>query len=295
MIPRPQPRATFEPPRAGATRGVWNAWFAFLRRSRLRVPRLPFDLRFPALSWEGLAVVLIPIYGWLALGKRGMARWAAIGYGVSLVIAIVCVGWAAAGFAAGAMIAIHGLGIAEYFYSGQVFDAVRHRILRSVGVVLVLAMVYTFAGRELLAAFVIPVQTDRGTVLVNSWASTKSLAAEEIVAFRSEGWRAANFLAPKGIYLGRLYAKAGGVITFQAETFAVNGIVRPRLPFMPKAGKLEVPPRQLFLWPLELRREARNPGEADDFARSMALRAVEDVTGRAYAWWFWRKNTYEPL
>src|SRR5262245_60334233 len=99
MILRPQPRASFEPPRAGAMRGVWNAWYAFLRRSRRHVPSMPMVLKARGLSWRSLAVVLIPTYGWIALGKPVTARRAAQAYAAAALVAIACLGLSWAGMA----------------------------------------------------------------------------------------------------------------------------------------------------------------------------------------------------
>jgi hypothetical protein len=295
MILRPQPRATFEPPRAGATRGMWNAWFTFLRRTRVRIPGVPLVTHDPNLSWRSLAVVALPIYGFLLVGKPATAKWAALLYAISAAVALVCLGWGAAGWAAGVMITIHGLGTAEYFFSGQLSPPPRHRVLRSAGVVVMLALIYTFVSRPMLALFVSPVQTDRGVILINTLGRVRSAAKEEIIAYQSPVWRVGNIGVPGGIYLGRVLGVAGDVITFDPQNFAVNGVAHARRPFMPVAGKLSIPEGNIFVWPLELNRQLRAQDESMDFAQRVALRPAVDIKGRAYSWWFWRKQTYEPV
>jgi hypothetical protein len=295
MIVRPQPRAPFDPPRAGVTRGVWNAWFAVLRRTRVRLPRTP-SLHFPSLSAETVAVIIVPAYAWIALGKPATARWAFVAYVLAAVVAVTCLGWNIAGWAAGVMITIHALGIAEYFYSGQRFTPPRHRLLRSVGVVLAVSLAYTVVTRHLLGYVAIPVQTARaGVILVNNWASLRSVAVGELVAFRTDGWRKGNVRIPGGVYLGRVFAHAGEEIAFAADTFLVNGRTRARLPFMPRSGKAQVPPDCVFVWPVELQAEFRDAEQAIDFTQSVAFRPRADIVGRAYHRWFWRKQSYEPI
>ena len=295
MMLRPLPRPTFEPPRAGATRGAWNVWYALLRRTHVRFPRMPVVIKPPGLTWQSVAVVVIPAYGWVALGKPHMARWAAIAYGACVVTAILCLGWAAAGWAAGVMITLHGLGIAEYFYSGQLWPAPAHRVARTAGVVLALAVVYTLASRPLLAKVVVPLQTDRGVLLIDALTRPGSVVRGEIVAFRAQGWRAGHFMLRGGIYLGRVSGRPGDVIAFRTDTFAVNGEAFPRRPSMPRRGELTVPAQHTFIWPLDLRRELASEDEAADFARKAALVPDADLVGRPFRRWFWRQQNHEPL
>lgn len=295
MILRPLPRPVFEPPRAGALRGAWNVWYAFLRRTHLRVPSAPISIKPIGLTWQSVAVVLIPAYGWAALGKSSYFRWAALMYGACAVIAVLCLGWPAAGWAAGVMITLHGLGIAEYFYSGRLWPQPTHRVGRYVGVVLALAFVYTIASRRVLATVVIPLHTDRGVLLIDAWTRPNPVERDAIVAFRTRGWQAGGFRLPAGVYLGRAIGQPGDVVTFHADTFTVNGRAYPRRPSMPRHGGLTVPERNTFVWPLELGREFRNEGEAADFARKAALVDDANLVGRPYRRWFLRQQHYEPF
>lgn len=290
---RPQSRPTFEPPRAGATRGIWNAWFGFLRVTRFP-PKLTRALHAPNYSWRSVVVVLIPAYGWAALGRPSLARKAAVLYVACALVAVVCLGLSIAGVAAGVMITLHGLGVAEYFYSGVVSPLPRHRLARYVGVVLAVGIAYTLATRALLPRIVVPIQTDAGPVLVKGWGPTEPPTRGELIAFRTTGWRSGHFRLPAGTYLGRVYGLAGDTISFQPKEFSAGGQIYPRHPGMPIAATMTVPPGRVFVWPLELRHNFSG-AEAASLAESVAQPAVGDVACRAYAHWFWRKQTYEPV
>lgn len=287
---RPEPHASFEPPRAGPLRGAWNAWFTFRRKTRLRIPRNPVTLGVPDFSSRTAAVLLFPIYAWVVLGKPARARWAAVAYAVSMLVALICVGWSAAGYAAGVMITLHGLGIAEYFSSSSFTEKLRYRFARTAGSILVVAIAYTVISRSLLNRFVLPVQTNHAVVLINRWALTPA-KPEEIVAFRTAAWRAGNTRIPAGVYLARVFASAGDVVSFADESFSVNGTSQPRRPFMPKSGTISIPPGNSFLWPIELTAEYREQEQALNFARTIAVRPDAEIVGQPYSWWFWRSTS----
>ena len=295
MILRPSPRPTFEPPRAGALRGAWSAWYAFLRRTHLRIPQVPIVIKPIGLTWRNVTVVLVPIFAWFVLGRSRFALCAAAAYAASAVAAILCLGWTAAGWAVGVMFSLHGLGIAEYFYSGKLWPRPDHRVARYVGVVLILALVYSVGSPRLIGPFVVPLQTERGVLLINVWTPPDAAARDEILAFRAREWRSSNFVARGGTHLGVVFGKSGDVIAFHADTFSVNGRSHPRRPFMPRGGELTVPAQHTFTWPLDLRREARNENEARDFARKAALVPDSDLVGRPFRRWFFRTQHHGHL
>ena len=284
------PRAPFEPPRAGATHGIWNAWYAFLRRMRLRLPRLPAALKPNPLTTDDLVVAAIPTYGWFALGRTSFALGAAAVYVVCALTAILCLGWTAGGWAAGIMITLHALGVAEYFYSGKLWPEPNHRLPRYVGVFLAVAIAYWAVGHRLVALVVVPMETERGAILINPTTSPKSLTRSETVAFHRKYWRASNFALRDGLYIGEVLGLPGDVIVFSGSTFAVNGQTQPRRTAMPKTGGLTVPANHLFIWPFELRRDLAFEPDASSLAQNVALVPNAELLGRPYRRWFFRRQ-----
>ena len=288
------PRPTFAPPRAGALGGVWRAWYALRRRVGIRIPRAPLVLQGVGLGRQDLAVLLIPIYAWFALGRRTFARCAIGAYVAGVAISLLCVGWPSAGYASGVMFTLHGLGIAEYFYSGKLREKPPYRFARYGGVLLAVGLVYSLGSDRLFATFVLAVPTDRGVVVINTWTPPTSLQRDELVAFRTGGWRSGNVLTRAGIYAGRVCGLPGEVVKFRRDGFEVNGQVRHRLMGMPKGGELTVPVDRTLVWPFDLRREFGAGQDALGFAERVALVPASAVLGRPYARWFLRVQTPEP-
>ena len=288
------PRPTFAPPRAGALGGVWRAWYALRRRVGIRIPHAPLVLQGVGLGRQDLAVLLIPIYAWFALGRRTFARCAIGAYVAGVAISLLCVGWPSAGYASGVMFTLHGLGIAEYFYSGKLREKPPYRFARYGGVLLAAGLVYSLGSDRLFATFVLAVPTDRGVVLINTWTPPTSLQRDELVAFRTGGWRSGNVLTRAGIYAGRVCGLPGEVVKFRRDGFEVNGQVRRRMQGMPTGGELTVPSDRTLVWPLELQREFRDGLQPKAFAEGPALVAGTAVLGRPYERWFLRVQIPKP-
>jgi signal peptidase I len=295
MSGRPPPPESFEPPRAGLLGGVWRAWYAFRRRFRLQVPEVRVRLKPVHATVDWGWVVLVPTYAWFALDRRRLGRFAAGVYAVSAVTAFLGLGWQVAGLAAGVMIALHGLGIADYFYSGKILPQPRYWLLRSAGVILVVGIVYSIASPRLLATFVVPMQTDRGAVLINTRTRLESLVRGEMIAFRGMRWFSGNLVLIEGAYFGRVLGLPGDVIGFGESTFTVNGRSQPRPKGMPRRGEIRVPAGHLFVWPHEiLAREFALHDQAVSFAQSVALLPESRFFGRPYDWWFFRRQDHVP-
>ena len=292
---RPRSRATLEPPRAGMLGGFWRAWYAFRRRTRLQFPAIPIRIKPIHVTADWAAVILVPTYAWFVLDRRRLARFAFALYAASAVLAFLCLGWTAAGVAAGVMIALHGLGIAEYFYSGKILPQPRHWLVRYACVIFAVAIVYSIASPRLLAIFVMPMQTARGAVLINTLTPLDSVARGEVVAFRGRQWWSGNLVLREGAYFGRVVGLAGDVIVFREETFTVNGYPQPRHHAMPRRGEVKVPARHLFIWPLEVRREFASREQAAEFTQRVALLPESHFYGRPYRRWFLRRQDHEPF
>lgn len=284
-------RSTFEPPRAGAMGGIWNLWYAFLRRTRLRVPRLPFRIQSHGITCQGLAVTFVPIYGWFLVRQRLWALGATSVYVAGLVTAILCLGWSSAGWAGGTMITLHGLGIADYFYSGKLRPPPERRRARYAIVIVLVGLVYSFVGRAALGTFVIPLQTESDVVLVNPRSRPIEPRRGEVIAYRMGSWGAGHFMLRDGTYLGRVIGLPGEMIEFGPITFSVNGESQPRRLAMPRQGKFIIPPDRMMVWPIGLHREFDYEKEAFDFAQRATLLPDSAFVGRPYKRWFLRKQS----
>lgn len=271
--------------------GVWNLWYAFLRRTRLRMPRLPVRIQSHSVTRQGLAVTFVPIYGWFLVRQRLWALGAASVYVAGLFTAILCLGWPSAGWAGGTMITLHGLGIANYFYSGKLRPPPTHQRARYAIVVVLVGLVYSFAGRALLGSFVIPLQTENDVVLVDTRSRPVHPSRGDVVAYRMAEWRSGHFMLRNGLYLGRVIALPGETIAFGPGTFSVNGLSQPRRQGMPKQGKLTVPRNQTMVWPIGLNREFDYEKESADFAQRATLLPDSAFVGRPYKRWFLRKQS----
>jgi hypothetical protein len=81
-------------------------------------------------------------------------------------------------------------------------------------------------------------------------------------------------------------------VTFGETVFRVNGTVRARLVHMPRTGELVIPPKQWLVWP-EVGVSMYGVSE-DSSAQAMlkiALAPQEDVVGKPFKRWFFRKQT----
>jgi hypothetical protein len=292
MDARPLSPSTLAPPRAGLLRGFWNVWYGFRRRYRVRflewsVPTLASAL--PAHRWKA---IFIPTYAWRPLGRGALARIGGIVYLACAAFSIVALGWKSAGVAGGIMVALHGLATAEFLFSGKLMPAPRYRFFWFAATMVAVALAYAFVGPRLLAPVVVPMQTARGPILIDTLTDPASVTRGDTIAFRGKRWWSGNVLLRDGAYFGRVLGVAGDVVTFNETTFAVNGQTQARRLGMPRQGEVKVTERHVFLWPSDLRQEFARHQQAVEFAQKVALLPADAVIGRPYRRWFFRTQDY---
>lgn len=287
---RRRARSPYEPPRAGAARFWWNTWYALRRRTWRWFPTFRTAVPPINLTQSGLLVVAVPTYGWYALGRLRLWRYALAAWLGSALAAISCIGLESAGWALGVMITLHALGIAEYFYSGKLWDRPRYWWARYPMVLAVMALVYSLAAPRAAALLVVPVQSDQGLLLINTTSRVAGLPRGETVAFRRGPWQSRNFVLHGGAYLGQIVGLPGDVVVFRPTEFVVNGQAQPRRTAMPRHGQLTVPARHRWVWPMAMRREFEREESEASFAANVALMPESHLVGRPYRYWFWRRQ-----
>jgi hypothetical protein len=97
----------------------------------------------------------------------------------------------------------------------------------------------------------------------------------------------------EGYGVGEVLAVAGDKISFQANSFSVNGVLRPRRAHMPASGNLAVADGSWFIWP-EVAIHGHGEVGADVTENAMTALAMvpkSNFIGVVFHRWWWRKQT----
>ncbi len=96
----------------------------------------------------------------------------------------------------------------------------------------------------------------------------------------------------EGFGFGPVLAMAGDRVSFAPNSYAVNGVERPRLPHMPQSGELVVPEKNWFIWPDFGISGHGNTSEAVISATMLQLATVpeDQFVGKPFKHWFWHKQ-----
>jgi hypothetical protein len=274
----------FYPPRAGRLGWLRRAWFvAGIQLRRLRFPtRLIFGILIPGLG----------------LHQAGHCRTAKVVWGLyaaSLLAFFAWLGQGGATVAALLMLALHSISIS--FVLQRSFPGLRLGIRVVVGLVLfvmVLVLVYMPATRFIGRHLALPLRLEERVVVFNAFSGNRNLARGEFVAYSIPSRMEPGIMVQSGHGMDRLLAGPGDRVVFGPDEFRVNGVSSARREFMPVSGELVVPEMHWFIWPASTR--IQGAPAAHEFLLRVAVTDENDIVGRPFKRWFWRRQlSYEPV
>lgn len=235
----------FYPPRA--------KWYSPLRyliagsRRRLGLDRL----RLPAgiSAWGLAASLLVPGLG-VYLRSRFWGKPTLLACAALLLIFFVVLGYPLANFAFGLLLSIHVSGITYYCSPWLNAERLQTRIIVALLLTIALsALMYLPLRNSMQDRWFAPMRIENQVIVVHKLARPGIVTREESIAYNLTPVQVDNVYAHGGLTLGKILALPGDKVEFSETNFAVNGIVRPRLPHMPVSGSVVVPENNWFIWP----------------------------------------------
>lgn len=293
----PSADSPYAPPRAGRGGGLWRAWFAFRRRSRIgeiRQSPAVSALQAVAASFSvtssTLGAAFVPSLGFYLLPNP---RWRRIGLPIfwgALFFALTeygrPAGSAAFGLAAGAhaiaAVACSDLRVTSFFPYPV-------HILRRLFVALVAALLLTMIASRVIAPHLIAIAGKDGPVLISPSSTPAPARAGELVAYRLQQRSYGGYRVREGIYWGRVLAAAPDrTIVFDGDRYLVDDAPHPALPRMPFKNQVLLAPDEAFIWPVVFNFAQ---GSAGTLPADIGRVPQSALVGRPYKRWFWHKQT----
>lgn len=292
--------SAYYPPRAG-----WRA--SLSRPARAGVRKLEaFARRLPAptaVAWDALCIVVPGLSFYLA-GWRRVGQGIFVGWVVALLVYIVCLGLPVASWAFMLLITAHTASISQRFQTWLT----QQRLLTQLALGLILFgaisfLVYVPARNWFEAHLATPLPTGKRVLVMNPRIRPTSIQRGDWLAYRIEGGYRAGIHQPGGGYVpgvnvrggfgfGPVLAVPGDRVKFGEKYFRVNDSFRVRLANMPQSGELVVSPNQWLVWP-EVGVSMYGVGRevAEQAMLNIALARKDNLTGKPYQRWFFRKQT----
>jgi hypothetical protein len=282
----PREASPYDPPRAR----WWSPLLYQTDALRRHVPleSLP-KFGFYAAPAAGFLVPGLAVY---LSGQRVLGRVALFLYGVLLLIFVIWIGRAAGNLAFGLMLSLHATGFV-YYLTPRLRESLARRLAATVLTLLALSAFIYLPARYLIehAGFV-PLQVKGEIIVTHPVYSIQSIRpgdwiAYDIPASFAGGEGAVN--VESGTGLGRVLAGPGDLVKFSVASFSVNGVLHPRLAYMPRSGVRVMLPNQWFVWPSLTMHGHGNVAEAriSSTLLHMALVTKPQLIGKPFRRWFW--------
>ena len=230
----------YYPPRARWYGRFFYWGLATRRRLALDRIRLPKETTFGGI----ILGILIP---GMAVYIRGPRLWGKIALSACAILSllfIIWLGYPFGNFAFGLLIAIHGSGFAYYCSPVLREKEFFARIGYTLALVFAFGLLLYMPLRSIIQyRWLMPMSRNGHVVIVEKSASAGGVERDEWVIYSLPGSSAGNahgaggaVRVQAGFGFGPVLAMAGDRVTFGTNSFAVNGVERPRLPHMPKAA-----------------------------------------------------------
>ena len=295
----PETVSPYYPPRQ-RWYGQFFYWGLAIRR------RLALDpIHLPQETTLGGMVLGILIPG-LAVYLRGPRLWgmfALAACAILFLFFVVWLGYPSGNLAFGLLIAIHGSGFAYYCNPVLREKEFFARICYTLALVLAFGLLFYMPLRSIIQnRWLMPLSRNGHVFIVERSVAAGSVERDEWVMYSLPGSSAGNahgaggaVWVQSGFGFGPVLAMAGDRVSFGTDSFAVNGVERPRLPHMPQGGGLIVPEKNWFIWPDFGISGHGDVGEAVISATMLQLATVpeDQFVGKPFKRWFWREQIFQ--
>jgi type IV secretory pathway protease TraF len=292
----------YYPPRSRWYRRAFDGTYRIRRALHLGNIHLPRLITTPTRFVLALAV---PGYSFVDAGWRRVGLWMAGAWCCLALIFIVWLGYAVAGLAFGIMISLHVSSVLHALNRMTPGASIWWRLLLSVAVLIIVGQLVYASGLDLLQSrLLMPLRAGDKVVIVRPITVTAPLRRGELVACATGGTFVrgepgggrgifGNVNIRGGHFLDRVLAGPGDRVEFTPTECRVNGTATARLPLMPATGVVVVPEKTWFVWPTlhTVTWQKVSSEVVGGAVLDIALVQREQVIGRPFKRWFWRKQT----
>ena len=289
--------SAYYPPRARWYSPLFYFWFPFRRLLHLERIHLPRGYSFG----QFILSLLLPGYALIANGRRNLG-WAFMGvYFCSALVFAVALGYQVGNVGYGLMISAHASSL--IFLEGQWLRNSEFHLRFGLAVVTLLAVwlaIYSPAVGFVQQHWLMPLRVRGRVVIVHRGLSPGRIRRGDRILYllgeeeAGEAHRGGGAVWVQGGYgFGPVLALAGDRVEFSTNSYNVNGVAHPLLPYMPGGGQVTVPEKQWFVWPEFDISMRGNVNEANITAMMLQLATVPEnhFAGRPFNSWFGRRQT----
>jgi len=281
--------SSYYPPRAG--RGRHFNHLGYTVRRRLHLEQLGLALNTsPSHFALGLVVPGFSFLdaGWKTLGKTTMLGWV-----VAALVFLVWLGYGVSTFAFGLMMSMHVSSI--LYLHNRSFPGMRvlRRLVFSLALLFVVGqLVYASALKLCHDYLFMPLRVGEKVYVINRLHDVQSLRRGDLLACYAEAAALGNVRIRDGYILDKVIAGPGDHLEFSRNGYAVNGIQSPGLAFMPASGATVLSQGTWLIWPsLETVVNVNaDPHTVSAAVLQMAMIRREQVVGKPFKRWFWRRQ-----
>jgi hypothetical protein len=209
------------------------------------------------------------------------------------VVFILWLGYPVANICFGLMLSLHVSSVIFLLNPWLAEARLAFRIATGLALLLVVGGgFYAPIRRHVETAWLMPLRINQHVVIVQTFSSPASVTRGDWVAYHLEDERGTGLYSRAGLGLRPVLATAGDQVQFTAQTFVVNGVSRPRLPYMPTTGEVVVPEKNWFIWPEFAISNRGNTAEAAITVTMLRLATVAEAqfVGKPFKRWFWRRQ-----
>jgi hypothetical protein len=167
-----------------------------------------------------------------------------------------------------------------------------NRLLFTLAMLVTIRLIVYSSAQAVMENYVAtPLQWKDEAVIVGPIYSMNSIHVGDNIAYNySSGfaYESETYLRD-GAGFAPVLAMPGDRVTFDANSYSVNGVPHPRLEYMPQNGMCVVPEKEWFVWPVVGIQERRYEGESrlTSLLMGMALVREDQIIGKPFNRWFW--------
>jgi hypothetical protein len=246
-----------------------------------------------------VASLLLPGYALIVDGREILGRAFMGAYFFAALVFAVALGYQLGNVGYGLMISAHASSL--IFLESRALRNYSFRLRFGLAIVTLLALwlgvyspVVDFAQRHWL----MPLRVRGQVVIVRRGVSTGHIQRGDRIMYRLPE---AETGAPHGggaVWLrggygfGPVLALAGDRLEFSTNSYSVNGVTHPLLPYMPHGGELTITEKQWFVWPEFDINMRGNVNEANITAVMFQVATVSETqfVGKPFQHWFGRRQ-----
>ncbi len=287
--------SAYYPPRARWYSPLFCFWFPFRRVLHLEKIHLPRGYSFH----QFVLSLLLPGYAMIANGRRILGRAFMGAYFFAALVFAVALGYQLGNIGYGLMIAAHASSL--IFLESHWLRNSQFQLRFGLAIVTLLALwlgVYSPAVDFAQSHWLMPLRVRGQVVIVQRAISPGRIQPGARIMYRlpeaetGEAHGGGAVRVQGGYGFGPVLALAGDRVEFSTNSYNVNGVSRPLLPYMPTGGEVIVAEKQWFVWPEFDISMRGNVNGANITAVMLQVATVSEnqYAGKPFRHWFGRRQ-----